>query len=237
MKKFLNKLSLVILLLSPFFYAAPAAAGQAAAVQGGVLNPAYWKTQALQYLIPFWEKTIDKDDGGFFTDINENGSVWGPGNKYPRMISRVVFGFSAAYMLSGDKRYLETAQKIAKAQIKYTWDEKYGECYQTLARDGTPVNKVKGTLFKSAYHSMEQALFSYLYLSLYVNRSEATLYFNLSADTAGEKHYVNLLEDPAVFIKNVEIDGKPWTDFDASGGSISLPAGKNMKIKVTFAIH
>jgi uncharacterized protein YyaL (SSP411 family) len=204
------------------------------------------------------------------------------------------------YYLTGDKRYLETAQKIAKAQIKYTWDEKYGgwmfkfmreepssvddakdwwtqeegnnlmlnfyhfsgnkdylgkfkksaefwdkffvdkkygECYQTLARDGTPSNKVKGTLFKSAYHSMEQALFSYLYLSLYVNRSEATLYFNLIADTAGEKHYVNLLEDPAVFIKSVEIDGKPWTDFDASGGSISLPAGKNMKIKVVFGIR
>jgi hypothetical protein len=103
-------------------------------------------------------------------------------------------------------------------------------------RDGTVVNKTKGDLFKSAYHSMEHALFNYLYLSLYVNKGEAVLYFNLSADKAGEKHYVNLLEDPAVIIKSVEIDGKPWTDFDVAAGCVNLPAGKKMKVKVAYTI-
>ena len=139
------------------------------------------------------------------------------------------------YHFSGAAEYLDKYKKSAEFWDSRFLDKKYGECYQTLARDGTPADRVKGTLFKSAYHTMEQALFSYLYLSLYVNRAEAALYFNLSADAAGEKHYVNLLEDPAVFIRAVDIDGKPWTDFDANGGFISF-RGKNMKVKVTFGI-
>jgi cellobiose epimerase len=451
-----------------------------------VLNPAYWRSQALTDLIPFWEKTIDRDNGGFFTDTDETGKPKTSSNKYPRMNSRIVFGFSAAYLLSGDDKYLEfaahgmdylknygydqeyggwntstdemndpdrgdknlfdetygnlgpimyyfttgdkaslglvtkthalmkskawdtglggyyasvknnwdravsdksfnsqidtftayliyyylatkdpalltdlkdladvvvkrmvdpktgfvgehftydwewtenelwaghnlktgwvltrmyyiagnikylrAAKKIAAAQINRTWDEKfggwffrfnrddpksvddskdwwtqeegnnlmlymfhstsdkrylnkfekgaafwdkyfidrkYGECWQTLARDGLPMERIKANLYKSAYHSMEQALFSYLYLSLYVNKGEAELYFKLSADTAGEKHYVNLLEDPAIIIKSVELDGKPFTDFNAAEGYLTLPQGKDMKFRVTYGV-
>jgi mannobiose 2-epimerase len=203
------------------------------------------------------------------------------------------------YYLTSDKKYLETAEKIAVAQVKYTWDGKYGgwffqfsgndpssvneakdwwtqeegdnlmlnlfhytanksylnkfqksasfwdnhfidkqygECFSTLSRDGEPTNRTKSNLFKSAYHTMEHALFNYLYLSLYVNRQDAALYFNLSADTAGEKHYVNLLEDPAVIIRSVEIDGKEWKDFNSREGYVTLPQGKNMKVKVDFGV-
>ncbi len=453
---------------------------------GDVTNPEYWKNQALTDLIPFWENTIDKEDGGFYTDVEETGAVWGPAKKYPRMISRIVFGFCTAYLLSGEdkyleyakhgmdylnnlgwdkknggwftyideygipddldknlfdqtygnlgpvfyyfvtgdknalslventhnlmqtkawdkkyggyysrlgknwekvtstksfnaqidtctayliyyylvtknekllkdlksisdivvkymvekntgfvgeyfdeswnwlektlwaghnlktawvlirmyyltgnKKYLETAQKIADSQIKFTWDKKnygwffrfdkknpgsiddskdwwtqeegnnlmiylyhntgnknylekfkqgaefwdkhfidrkYGECYQTLKADGTPVHKVKGTLFKSAYHSMEQSLFLYLYLSLYTNKGEATLYFNLNADKENEIHYVNPLEDPAVIIKKVEINGNEWNNFNSEKCYILLPAGKNLKTKVMLGM-
>ena len=455
-------------------------------IAGEVASPDYWKNQALSDLIPFWEKTIDEEDGGFYTDVEENGSVWGPGKKYPRMISRVIFGFCAAYLLSGEDKYLkfakhgidylinhgwdkenggwytyidesglpddwdknlfdqtycnlgpilyyfithdkkilsyvtnthnlmltkawdkkyggyyskvgknwekvtstksfnaqidtctaylifyylatrdekllkdlknivdivvkymidsktgfvgeyydeswkslentlwtghnlktgwvlirmyyltgnikylEYAKKIADAQIKYTWDsknygwfykferknpssiddskdwwtqeegnnlmiylyhntgnkdyfdkfkksalfwdkyfidKKYGECYQTLSADGTPEDKVKGTLFKSAYHSMEQALFLYLYLSLYINKGESTLYFNLDSDSENEKHYISLLEDPSIIIKEVEINEKDWTNFDKDNCFICLPTGKNLKVKVVLGM-
>jgi len=474
MKKFYILLLFILIIINSLF----------ATIQQSLdtTNPEYWKNQALFNLIPFWENTIDRDDGGFYTDVEENGSVWGPSKKYPRMISRIIFGFCAAYLLSGEdkylefakhgidylinygwdkensgwftyidesgepdnwdkdlfdqtycnlgpvfyyfvthdknvlsfvekthklmqekawdkkyggyyskvaknwekttskksfnaqidtctayliyyylatrdekllkdlkvlsdiviknmfdpnsgfigeyydeswksldnsllaghnlktgwvlirmyyltgnKKYLETAQKIAHAQIKYTWDKKnygwfyrferknpasiddskdwwtqeegnnlmiylyyatgnndylekfksgtnfwdkyfidkkYGECYQTLAADGTPTNKVKGTLYKSAYHSMEQALFLYLYLSLYIKKEEAILYFNLTNDNENEKHYVNLLEDNSIAIKKVEINGTEWNNFSREKCYITLPKGKNMKTKV-----
>ncbi|MCE5299946.1 MAG: AGE family epimerase/isomerase [Spirochaetia bacterium] len=451
-----------------------------------VMSPQYWKTQALNDLIPFWEKTKDVEYGGFYTNVNEDGTIGEPGNKYTRMISRATFGFCAAYLLSGEdkyldfagygfdymlqfcwdaesggwhttvdeagdtddgdknlfdetygnlgpvllyfttgdakalecvqkthemmqtkawdkeyggyyasvgnnwetvttnksfnaeldtctayllyyylatkdkalladimavgdiitahmvdpktgfvgesftrtweptesrlwaghnlktgwvlarmycltgeKKYLETAEKIAGSQIKYMWDEKYGgwffrfqsddpadrdddkdwwtqeegnnlmvtlchatgakkymekfkqgaqfwdnylidkkygECYNAVSRKGAPLRRKKADMYKSAYHSMEQALLNYLYLSLYVDKKEAQLYFRLSSDKAGQKHYVNLLEDPAVVIKSVELDGKPFADFNAGEGYLTLPEGKAMKFRVTYGI-
>jgi mannobiose 2-epimerase len=456
-----------------------------AAPADSVLNPSHWKNQAITNLIPFWENTIDTENGGFFTNINEDGTQGAPANKYPRMISRVVFGFCAAYLLSGDdkylefakhgmdylsaygfdkdnggwyttldetnepnggdknlfdetygnlgltlyyfttgdknalsfvekthalmrskawdaqdtgyyasvgekwdtvttvksfnaeldtctayliyyymatrdpallkdltaigdmiiahmidkngfvgesfnrdwtsrddnlwvghnlktgwvltriyyltgdKKYLDAAETIASGQMKYTWDKKYagwffhfdakspatiddekdwwtqeegnnlmmslyhvtgdkkfldkftagakfwdknfvdkkyGEVYDRLKRNGTPMIRSKADPYKSAYHSMEHALTNYLYLNLYKDHTDAELYFRLSADAAGEKHYVNLLEDPSVIIKSVEIDGKEWADFKADEGYVTLPAGRNMKVKVTFGV-
>jgi hypothetical protein len=140
------------------------------------------------------------------------------------------------YHNTGDKKYLEKFRQSATFWDKYFVDKKYGECYQTLLADGTPKDRVKGTMFKSAYHSMEQTLFLYLYLSLYINKGEATLYFNLSSDSENEKHYVSLLEDPAVFINNVEINEKNWTNFDRNKCFISLPARKNQKVKVVLGM-
>lgn len=482
MKKIACKLAIIQSILLLFLSLSFAAATPAV----DVTSPAYWHTQAMNDLIPFWGKTIDKENGGFFTDVEEDGTVSAASNKYTRMQSRIVYGFCAAYMLSGDdtylalakhgmdymaeycadktyggwhttldelnepdngsknlfdetygslgpifyytvtrdktalslvskthaqmqakawdrenggyyayvsynwgpattsksfnsqidtftayllyyymatkdpailsdirqladavithmvdsktgfvgesfssnwtwtdmnlwaghnlktgwvltrvynltgdKKYLDAANIIAKAQMKYMWDakfggwffrfmaddpkniddlkdwwtqeegnmlmlsmynntggkeylekfrksaqfwdkhfidRKYGECYQSTLRDGSPMNRKKADMYKSAYHTMEQALFSYLYLSLYVYKTDATLYFSPGADTAGEKMYVNLLEDKSVIITGVEIDGKTWTDFNAEEGSIALPAGAKMKVRVVYGV-
>lgn len=137
---------------------------------------------------------------------------------------------------TGNKSYLEKFKQGATFWDKFFIDKKYGECYQTLSADGTPTSRVKGTLFKSAYHSMEQAFFLYLYLSLYVNKGETTLYFNLNSDGKNEKHYVNPLEDPSVIVKKTEINGKEWADFNKEKCYITLPAGKNLKVKVTLGM-
>ena len=140
------------------------------------------------------------------------------------------------YHATGDKKFLDKFTAGAKFWDKNFVDKKYGEVYDRLKRNGKPDIRTKADVYKSAYHSMEHALINYLYLSLYKDRGEAALYFSLSADAAGEKHYVNLLEDPSVMIKSVEIDGKEWADFKADEGYVTLPAGRNMKVKVTFGM-
>jgi len=480
----MKKLLLPAVLLS-FVFALFSAGFASASASDAVLSPGHWIDEGLTNFAPFWEKTIDNENGGFFTNINEDGTQGEPANKYTRMNSRVVFGFCVAYLISGDdkylvfakhgmdflsqycydkdnggwattvdeggdpdggnknlfdetygnvgpilyyfttgdknalslvskthalmqsnawdkqnggyyayvgynwstatgtksfnsmldtctayliyyymstrdpsvlkdltatggtilahmidkngfvgesfdgewnsletnlwvghnlktawvltrlyyitgdKKYLDAAEKIASGQIKYTWDKKfggwffhfdaksplitdddkdwwtqeegdnlmlslyhitgnkkfldkfiagakfwdkyfvdnkYGEVYERLDRGGKPSIRAKADYYKSSYHSMETVLTNYLYLSLYKNHADTPLYFSLSADAAGEKHYVNILEDPAVVIKAVAIDGKPWTDFNAVEGYINLPAGKDMKVKVTLGM-
>lgn len=138
------------------------------------------------------------------------------------------------YYHSGDKKYIEIFKKSAEFWDKYFMDKTYGECYETLLADGTPSSRVKGTMYKSAYHTMEQALFNYLYLSLYVHKKDAELYFNLSSQTEGQKHYVNILEAKEVKIKSVEINGKAWEKFEDD--YVILPKGNNMKVKAVFGI-
>ncbi len=82
---------------------------------------------------------------------------------------------------------------------------------------------------------MEHALFNYLYLSLYVEKKEPSLYFRIGSAKAGERHYVMLTEDPHIVIKSVAIGGKDWPNFNPKEGYVILPEGHDIKIEVTYA--
>jgi mannobiose 2-epimerase len=138
------------------------------------------------------------------------------------------------YSLSRDERYLDYYKKSAYFCDTYLVDHKYKEVFAYTTAEGTPKQGLKGDLYKSAYHTMENALMNYLYIQLYVHQKTAELYFNLSATTDGVQHYVNIVENPDVIIKKVEINGKAWQRFDAKAGCVTLPKGKNMKVKVVF---
>ncbi|MGC8765075.1 MAG: AGE family epimerase/isomerase [Brevinematia bacterium] len=140
------------------------------------------------------------------------------------------------YKLEKNDFYLSNFVKCSYFWNNYLMDKEFGECYANTSRDGS-VNRFqpKGYMYKSGYHSMEHALFNYLYLSLYVLKKEASLYFCLSADGENEKHYVVLPESPDVHIKAVEINGKQWGNFNPEEGYIILPKGKDMKVKVIYS--
>ena len=66
----------------------------------------------------------------------------------------------------------------------------------------------------AAYHEMEHGLLNYLYLNLYVDKTPATLFFRISNNDSGRKHYVTLLDDLSLGIKQVKINGSAWNDFN-----------------------
>lgn len=71
----------------------------------------YWKDQALKNIIPYWSKfAIDRQHGAFYTNLDAQWQTFGDSSKYPSMISRHLFGYSVAYMLSGDEQYLKVAE-------------------------------------------------------------------------------------------------------------------------------
>ena len=63
--------------------------------EGMFLNPEFWRQHALNDLIPYWYKSaIDKEYGGFHSNLSRQWEPLPPYDKYPAMISRQIFGFS-----------------------------------------------------------------------------------------------------------------------------------------------
>lgn len=140
------------------------------------------------------------------------------------------------YHISGDKRYLGHFQKMAAFWNSHFLDGKFGGVFQTVSRDGSPLEMNKAVSWKASYHEMEHGLLNYLYLKLYVEKQPATLYFHLRKAQKNAKHFVSPVEDPAVQIESVKINGKPWTAFNARERSVVLPEGTDLKMEVTLAL-
>jgi mannose/cellobiose epimerase-like protein (N-acyl-D-glucosamine 2-epimerase family) len=103
------------------------------------LDGEYWRQQGLTQIIPFWQSHVrDTAFGAYFTNLSREGNPLPPWDKYPAMISRQVFGFTSAYLLSGDEKYLETAREGANYLLKYAWDNEYGGWYDLLDQSGNP---------------------------------------------------------------------------------------------------
>jgi mannose/cellobiose epimerase-like protein (N-acyl-D-glucosamine 2-epimerase family) len=103
------------------------------------LDGEFWRQQGLTQIIPFWQSHArDTVYGAFFTNLSREGNALPPYDKYPAMISRQVFGFTSAYLLSGDEKYLETASEGVNYLLKYAWDKDYGGWYDLLDQSGNP---------------------------------------------------------------------------------------------------
>ncbi|MBI2924300.1 MAG: AGE family epimerase/isomerase [Verrucomicrobia bacterium] len=139
------------------------------------------------------------------------------------------------FHLTGDKRYLEHFKKMADFWNRHFVDAQFGGVFAAVAPDGAVQDEKKAFVWKTSYHEMEFGLLNYLYLNLYVNGQPAKLHFHLRRAKAGAKHFVSLLEDPAVRISGVSINGQPWPDFDAQERSVTLPAG-DVKMVVTLSL-
>ncbi len=138
------------------------------------------------------------------------------------------------YHLTGENHYRDSFRKMASFWSDYFVDKEFGGAYQNVSPSGLVQNTAKASPWKASYHEMETALLNYIYLNLYFNNTSVTLYFHISEAKNGEKHFVSLAEDPSVIISDVKINDKPWNQFDPVERSITLPEGKNLKMRITF---
>jgi mannobiose 2-epimerase len=138
------------------------------------------------------------------------------------------------YHLTGESHYLESFNKMASFWNDHFIDKEFGGAFQSVTPSGKVLNTTKASPWKASYHEMETSLLTYLYLNLYVNNKPATLYFHIVEAEANTKHYVSLAEDPSVYISSVNINGKPWKEFDPAERSVTLPEGKDLRMSVTF---
>jgi len=125
------------------------------------LNGEFWREQGLTRIIPFWQSHVrDTINGAFYMSLSQEGDPIPPWDKYPAMISRQVFGFTAAYLLSGDEQYLETARQGADYLLKYAWDPKYGGWFNRLDLHGNPLDTTKNVAYQ-LYTNVGLALYNF----------------------------------------------------------------------------
>ena len=64
----------------------------------------------------------------------------------------MLIAFLMAYKLTGNKEYLDKYQLVHNYAFSHFKDEKNGEWYGYLHRDGTLASKLKGNIFKGPFH-------------------------------------------------------------------------------------
>ena len=116
-----------------------------------LLKGDFWKQQSLEKIIKPWHKHVfDDQDGGYHAYLKRDWQAYQFSKQYPGMISRQLFSFSAAYLLSGNPKYLLSAHETFDYLVEKGWDEKYGGWYQKLDDQGYVEDKKKD-LFMQTY--------------------------------------------------------------------------------------
>lgn len=113
----------------------------------------FYKNHLLNSLIPFWQKMIDKNNGGIYTCINNEGTELLNKDKYTWSQGRFVFIWSRiAWMiregiLEGEETiYLEQAKKTIDFLLKNVFMDN-GNCAYLLTETGTPKDIMPGKGF------------------------------------------------------------------------------------------
>ena len=95
--------------------------------------------QELQSILSYWiENTIDKKNGGFIGQIDYNNIGHGEAEKGSVLNARVLWTFSAAYSISKNEDYLNTAKRAFEYLSEHFYDKEFGGVFWSINPDGTP---------------------------------------------------------------------------------------------------
>jgi mannose/cellobiose epimerase-like protein (N-acyl-D-glucosamine 2-epimerase family) len=91
----------------------------------------------------FWSGAYDTVYGGFYTNIDRYGTLYAPWGTNKNLVttSRDAYGFTRAYMLTGNEQYLMMARRALTWLYQSAWDSTYGGWYSTITRTGAPANR------------------------------------------------------------------------------------------------
>lgn len=154
-----------------------------AAEDPSLLAPEFWRAEVVDHLGPLWlEHAPDEVHGGFHARLSRHWQPEQPSDKMPAMISRQVYGLSAAYLLSGDDRYLQAARSGVDFLQKHGWDAEHGGWFDRLTQEGRPTKTTKtvsGQLYANVGLTMhgfatgDQASLDHVGRSLQIRRRHA----------------------------------------------------------------
>ena len=95
-------------------------------------------------ILPFWlEKTIDRENGGFYGRIDGHGVLHKEAEKGAILNARILWTFSAAYRVLRKPEYLEAVTRAKDYVIAHFYDKEFGGTYWSLDYLGQPKDTKK----------------------------------------------------------------------------------------------
>jgi mannose/cellobiose epimerase-like protein (N-acyl-D-glucosamine 2-epimerase family) len=94
-------------------------------------------------VLPFWERSVDREHGGFITELDEAGDRHGAGEKHIVMQTRMIYSFSLGYRLTGNRAYLDNAAQGVDFFVRHFRDDRHGGWFRTTDRRGQPIDEHK----------------------------------------------------------------------------------------------
>ncbi|VGO13991.1 Cellobiose 2-epimerase [Pontiella desulfatans] len=94
-------------------------------------------------ILPFWLKMIDRNNGGFYGQIDFNGTLNREASKGGIYISRILWTFARAYRLLGNPDYLAAAQAACDFLTTKLWDDSFGGIFWSVDTQGNPLDTKK----------------------------------------------------------------------------------------------
>lgn len=144
--------------------------------------------------------------------------------------------------MPSEENYKKYADESAAYYNAFFLDNNDGGAYFNVLANGIPylvgTERFKGSHSMSAYHSTELCFLSTVYIDLMIKKRPLDLFFKPMP--GGFKDGVlrvepDILPKGSLKITSCEIDGKPYTDFNAEALTINLPKSDNrLQVKVTI---
>jgi mannose/cellobiose epimerase-like protein (N-acyl-D-glucosamine 2-epimerase family) len=193
------------------------------------------------------EVGMDKQRGGWY-DMAERELK--PGQDFHRLVwhdrkawwqqEQGILAYLILCGVTGEPQYLKTARESASFNSAFVLDTDSGGAYFNVLANGLPYlvgsERSKGSHSMSMYHQGELAYLASVYTNLLITKEPMDFYFSPMAGGFPDnvlRVQPDYLPPGSVRIDEVWIDGKKYTDFDAKGLSVKLPADHGqIKIRV-----
>jgi mannobiose 2-epimerase len=100
--------------------------------------------QELQAILAYWmQYAIDDAQGGFYGKIDNNNNRYSHAPKGAVLNARILWTFSAAGILTGQKEYIEVATRAFRYICDHFVDKEFGGVYWTVSSNGRRLDTKK----------------------------------------------------------------------------------------------
>lgn len=94
-------------------------------------------------ILPFWDKTIDKEKGGFYGRILNDGKIIKDAPRSAVLNTRILWTYSSVYRQLKEEKYLELAKRAYRYIHQHFKDDENGGIFWLVDALGNPIENKK----------------------------------------------------------------------------------------------